>query len=95
MLKSKISHPNWVEIDLEAIEHNINQVNNKLTAGTEIIAIVKANAYGHGLIPVAKTAVNEGVEKLGVATIEEGKNVSNRTVAMLGVLLIQRRESPA
>jgi alanine racemase len=59
----------WLEIDLGAIKNNLNLL-TKLT-GRPVMPVVKANAYGHGLIEVSKTAVEAGVEWLGVARIEE------------------------
>lgn len=57
-------------VNLSAIRHNILQVRNNIQKGTSIMAIVKANAYGHGAIPVAK-ALENIVDAYGVALIEE------------------------
>lgn len=57
-------------VNLSAIRHNILQVRNNIQKGTSIMAIVKANAYGHGAIPVAK-ALENLVDAYGVALIEE------------------------
>lgn len=57
------------DIDLSAIAFNIQQL-TKL-AGVPIMAVVKADAYGHGLVPVARTALNAGATWLGVALLEE------------------------
>ena len=57
------------EIDLRAIAHNIALIRAKTKA--QILAVVKADAYGHGLIPVARTAVESGAQWLGVALLEE------------------------
>lgn len=62
----------WAEIDLSAIRHNINQVKNKVGDNVRIMAVVKANAYGHGAERVAKTAIEAGADFLGVAIAEEG-----------------------
>jgi len=59
----------WLEIDLGAIKNNLNLL-TKLT-GRPVMPVVKANAYGHGLIEVSKAAVEAGVGWLGVARIEE------------------------
>ncbi|NBV66869.1 MAG: alanine racemase, partial [Actinobacteria bacterium] len=56
-------------IDLTAIAANVKKL--KTASGTELMAVVKADAYGHGLVPVAKTAVNAGATWLGVALVEE------------------------
>ena len=56
-------------VDLSAIKHNVEHL--KKTAGTKLLAVVKADAYGHGLIPVAKAALSAGADYLGVALLEE------------------------
>ena len=56
-------------VDLSAIKDNVEVL--KKTAGTKLLAVVKADAYGHGLIPVAKAAVSAGADYLGVALLEE------------------------
>ena len=61
----------WVEIDLNAIRHNASTVKHRLRPGTRLMAVVKADAYGHGAVQVAKTALNSGAEYLGVATVDE------------------------
>jgi alanine racemase len=56
-------------VDLSAIKANVE--NLKKTSGTNLLAVVKADAYGHGLIPVAKAALDAGASYLGVALLEE------------------------
>jgi len=68
----KQNHRAWVEVDLSAIKHNVHQLKSLLTAPTELMAIVKADAYGHGAIDVSQTAIEAGATWLGVATIPEG-----------------------
>ena len=63
--------PTWVEIDLGAIRHNVN-VLSELVAPAALMAIVKADAYGHGAVPVARAALEAGASALGVALVEEG-----------------------
>lgn len=62
----------WLEIDTKALQSNIKAVKNKLSEDTEIMAIVKANAYGHGMNRVAKEVLSAGVKHLAVATVSEG-----------------------
>lgn len=61
-----------VRIDLSAIAHNV-QTLKKAMGGVRMMAVVKANAYGHGLLPVAQTALLNGADYLGVALPEEGR----------------------
>jgi alanine racemase len=56
-------------VDLNAIKSNVELL--KKTSGTKLLAVVKADAYGHGLIPVAQAALSAGADYLGVALLEE------------------------
>ncbi|MCB0165816.1 MAG: alanine racemase [Anaerolineae bacterium] len=62
----------WAEIDLKAIAHNVHAVKKYLNASVGVMAVVKANAYGHGAVEVAKTALAAGAEWLAVNRVEEG-----------------------
>ena len=62
----------WAEINLSAILQNLATVRAHIGLGSSIMGVVKADAYGHGAVPVAHTLVNGGVESLGVAICEEG-----------------------
>ena len=61
----------WVEVDSSAIRDNVAAI-RAYCGGVDVLAVVKANAYGHGMIPVAQTAMAACVAWLGVATLEEG-----------------------
>ncbi|MDF1514100.1 MAG: alanine racemase [Anaerolineae bacterium] len=60
----------WAEIDLDAIAENVQAVKQFVGPNTELIASVKANAYGHGLGPVARTAIEAGAGMLAVHRIQ-------------------------
>ena len=62
----------WVEIDIAALAHNVRQLKRILSPQTALMAVVKADAYGHGAVTVAQTALQNGASWLGVATIPEG-----------------------
>jgi len=64
--------PTWVEVDLEAIAHNVRRVVERVGPGVAVLAVLKADAYGHGAVRVARTALNNGARYLGVASINEG-----------------------
>ena len=64
--------PTWAEINLGNLEYNFKQVKKLLAPQTKVMVTVKADAYGHGLIPVAKRLISCGVDYLGVASIDEG-----------------------
>lgn len=62
--------PAWIEIDRSAIAHNVALVRARI-APAEVMAIVKANAYGHGDVEVARTALRAGATRLGVILVDE------------------------
>jgi alanine racemase len=62
----------WVEIDLGALTDNIKQIKRLLSPKTALMAVVKADAYGHGAIKVAQTALKAGASWLAIATLGEG-----------------------
>ena len=62
----------WAEIDLNAIAHNVRELRRITSPEAKLMVAVKANAYGHGIIEVAKQALKSGADALGVARVEEG-----------------------
>ena len=62
--------PSWVEIDLDAIAHNVRLLAD-IAAPARLCAVVKADAYGHGDVPVAEAALEAGAPMLAVALVEE------------------------
>lgn len=71
VVQERIYRDTWVEVDLHAIESNIKTMKETLPAKTNIIAVIKADAYGHGSIPVANSALRAGASALAVALLEE------------------------
>lgn len=61
----------WVEIDLGALSYNVQQLVQFLSPRTQLMAVVKADAYGHGAVTVAQTVLQSGASWLGVATVPE------------------------
>lgn len=70
MLSSADSHLAWIEIDIGALRHNYGEV-LRITGGKTVLAAVKANAYGHGAVLVAKVLADEGVAHFGVSCVRE------------------------
>lgn len=64
--------PTWAEIDLDALAANFHLVRELVGAGVKIMAVVKANAYGHGAVRCAQRLAGEGADWFGVALPEEG-----------------------
>jgi len=79
-------HRAWVEVDHAAIRHNLSVVRG-LAPGARVIGIVKANAYGHGDVAVARTLVADGVEQLAVATVDEAVRLRDAGIGAPIVLL--------
>lgn len=63
--------PTWAEVNLDNIKHNVTEL-RRLTPGARFMAVVKADGYGHGAVPAARTALEAGADWLAVATLEEG-----------------------
>lgn len=61
----------WIEIDLQALRENFANIRALLPPATQIVAVVKANAYGHGAVRVARCLLAEGASRLAVATLDE------------------------
>jgi alanine racemase len=68
----KLCQRAWVEINLTALARNVRQIGRLLSSQTQLMAVVKADAYGHGAVTVAQTALQAGASWLGVATVPEG-----------------------
>jgi alanine racemase len=75
----------WLEIDLNAIRHNVTRL--RQITGRNVMAVVKANGYGHGLAPAAQAAVQAGATWLGVARIEEALTL-RRVGLVVGILVL-------
>ncbi|XEQ91348.1 Alanine racemase 1 [Sporomusa carbonis] len=71
MEMSMFSRPVWAEIDLKAIENNVREIKKVLKPGVKFCAVVKADAYGHGAVAVARTALANGADRLAVAILNE------------------------
>jgi alanine racemase len=68
---SRITAPTWAEINLDNLKSNLGNIKKLLVEDTKICGVVKANAYGHGSVEISKVLVNEGVDYLAVARLEE------------------------
>lgn len=67
----------WAQVDLSAIEYNVRAVKKKIQGNAKLCAVIKADAYGHGALAVAKTAVESGAEYLAVAILNEALELRN------------------
>ncbi len=71
------SRPTWLEVDLEAVAHNVRQIKAFVGPSVEVLAVLKADAYGHGAVKVARTALNNGASICGVASVNEAVRLRN------------------
>ena len=78
--------PTRAEIDLDAIRHNYRQARQLAGPGKEVLAVVKADAYGHGAVPVALALEEAGASIFGVALVEEGCEL--RSAGLKGEILV-------
>lgn len=67
----------WAQVDLSAVAHNVREVKGKIKGGAKLCAVIKADAYGHGALAVAKTAVQAGAAYLAVAILNEALELRN------------------
>jgi alanine racemase len=66
-------YPSWLEVDLDCVSHNLEEIKRRV--GVEVIPCVKANAYGHGLIPIVAHLMRRGVKRVLVAKLWEARQL--------------------
>jgi alanine racemase len=66
-----MNRPVWAEIDLKALENNVRELRRVINPDAQMMAIVKANGYGHGVEPVSRVALQSGASWIGVALLQE------------------------
>lgn len=76
MMQSRVSTPTgyretWAEVSLDAIAHNTGLFRKQIAEGCRLMAVVKANGYGHGAVQAAQAAIHAGADDLGVALVDE------------------------
>ncbi|HLE86048.1 MAG TPA: alanine racemase [Candidatus Brocadiaceae bacterium] len=80
-ISGKAMHrPTWVEIDLNALRHNLLAVKKRVGPQIKILGIVKADAYGHGDYEVSRVLLNNSAEMLGIAILEEGIQLRDKGI---------------
>ncbi len=81
--------PTVAEINRGAVKHNVTELGSFLKPGVERLAVVKANAYGHGDVEVARAALDAGATRLGVALVEEGIRFREAGIEAPVLLLVE------
>jgi alanine racemase len=93
-MEPRVENPyNRLEVDLEAIAGNYGRLRGLLPPGSRVAAVVKADAYGHGLLPVVRRLEREGVDALAVAVWTEGELL--RRQGFRGTVLVLLGHEPA
>jgi len=89
--------PTWAEINLNSIRKNLETVKSLIGKDVSIMAVVKADAYGHGAVKVSEALIESGVNSLGVATLEEGLELRDAGIDQPIVILgaVQGDEVPS
>lgn len=78
----------WVEIDLSCLGKNYQWIRKKINPKVKIMAVVKADAYGHGLVPVARELMKLGIPALGVSSLEEAILIRKKVSSDIPVVLL-------
>lgn len=99
MIKSSISKKmsrTWIEINIQNLKHNVNEIKKLMPSDCKMMAVVKANAYGHGAVMLSKYLNSIGVKSFAVATIDEGielrKNGIQGDILILGYTDVTRAD---
>jgi alanine racemase len=86
--------PTYATVNLAALAHNLSRIKRYLSPGCEIMAIVKANAYGHGAIETAQSLAHQGIRQFAVASLDEGITLRqaglSESIVVLGALFEQQ-----
>jgi len=92
-----IHRDSWIEIDISNLENNIKEIRALIPKETKLLGVVKADAYGHGAVMLAPTILAEGIDMLGVASIDEGCDLRqsgiNCEILILGAIPVWAVES--
>lgn len=94
-----IHRDSWVEINLDYLAQNIKAIRSQTPKDVKLLAVVKADAYGHGAVMLAPTLLASGADMLGVASIDEGADLRNTKISadilVLGAVPVWAVESAA
>lgn len=80
--------PTWVEIDLDNLAYTFRSIRARVGEGRKVYAVVKANGYGHGVLGILPTLVEEGVDGICVALLDEAVEIRNSGYCDLPILIL-------
>ena len=81
------THPAWMEIDAQALRHNLKQIRKRATSNVMVIGSVKANGYGHGVLPICKILEEAGVDMLTTGSFSDARILRNEGITTPIVML--------
>ncbi len=79
-IKMNLSRPTWAEVNLKTVKHNLQQIRGIIHSTTKIIAVVKADAYGHGAVKISQTLLENKIDYLAVAGWSEAKELQDANI---------------
>jgi len=95
-MRKKFYRPTFAEIDLGAILYNLRQIRNRVDKDIKIMAIVKADAYGHGMKEVSQAVARKGIDYFGVVSLDEARTLREagikKNIIVLGAILPEEVE---
>ena len=77
-----MGYSKWIEVNTDCICHNLQEIKTLVGAETKVMAVVKANAYGHGGVGVAKALAYGGADAFAVTTVEEGQELREAGITL-------------
>jgi len=86
-MELNVKRPVWVEINLDNLGHNIREIKKYIKSGTEVMAVIKADAYGHGALGMIDTLKAENINKFAVAVLSEAIEIRNKDKNIQIILL--------
>ena len=86
-MELNVKRPVWVEVNLDNLGHNMRAIKKHIKPGTEVMAVVKADAYGHGALGVIDTLKAENINKFAVAVLSEAIEIRNKDKEIQIILL--------
>ena len=81
-MEDTILRRTWAEIDLDALEHNYNVARQKIGPNVKYLGVVKADAYGHGAVQIARKLEQLGADYLAVSSLDEARELRHGGIAM-------------
>lgn len=86
-MELNLKRPVWVEVNLDNLGHNMREIKKHIKPGTEVMAVIKADAYGHGALGVIDTLKAENINKFAVAVLSEAIEIRNKDKDIQIILL--------